>query len=314
MKTISLLLLSLLLANSLSATSPDIEVSHAKFNFIQSDASSSLTISSDKASEILVFSSDQGSTELYVDIFDIPAGVKREIKVEQNPLALETIRFVQLGSKLRAILSFNRPLGDFYWESEKHKAHIHLDKKEFDGIDSDSTANTSLPAPAVDKQETPESDRTLTFFSDKPDSELVSGLLDGLKANRVAPDQLPAESSESLTEPTAPEDSKQHQNLLVSVGFEKNKQQKTMLRLVLSESASFKLSKITKDLYRLYLNDFAILDHRTKLPFFAPQDFAGVKAVQARETTEGVVVDIYTEENARIAPFSRGEVIFLTLS
>jgi len=316
--------LAIFLPNLLLAIPSELSVADAKFEFSVQPEHHLVSITSTVASEIQIFRADHDSRVLIVDLFDVPRADRRGLKADDNPWGIEKIDFVQIGSKLRAMIHFEDKAIPKSWQVGGSAAQIKVGmlkppvleqsqeqlSKEAQQMLSDSQTQVSPPPTDSD----PIDPALTTLPAMLPEEPQISAaLIDSLEGTRLLPEESLSVSQETITKSTTfhfdVETLEPQSNLLLSIEFDKSEQ--ATLKFVLSKSSPFKLVKSGANHYTLRIDGFKLSDEKVGLPYFAPQDFDGVSALKANYSDGGITIDIYTDNEVRITPFSRDEVIFL---
>lgn len=77
---------------------------------------------------------------------------------------------------------------------------------------------------------------------------------------------------------------------------------------------SYTLNKIKSDLYELVIENATLQGKHLTLPQFPPDSFQGFEVIIAKQEVGRVVVKIYTDENAKLFPFTSGGQLWVKIS
>jgi len=319
-----IVILAVFLPNILLAVPSELTVADAKFEFSVQSGHHLVSITSTVASEIQIFRADQDSRVLFVDLFDVPHANRRGLRAEDNPWGIEKIDFVQIGSKLRAMIHFEDKANARSWQVAGRSAQIKVgmlktpvleETEEAPSVEGQQVhTNSQLQVPSLPIDPYPIDPELTTLPAMLPEEPKISAaLIESLEGERLSPAESSGESQKTMAEsPVASlnmETLESQSDLLLAIEFDNN--ERATLKFVLSKSSPFKLVKSGANHYTLRIDGFRLSNERVGLPLFAPQDFDGVSALKANDTDGGITIDIYTDDEVRITPFSREEVIFL---
>jgi len=84
-----------------------------------------------------------------------------------------------------------------------------------------------------------------------------------------------------------------------------------LIKLSLHKRTSYRLAKSRGRFYTLFIPDCLLKDPHLKLANFPPQDFPGIRVLEAKQVDDDIEITIGVEDGVRIFSFVRGNNIYI---